>query len=68
MNQIVFYYFNNTIIYYIILIFYLQKFIGDQWNLCSVLLGTGNLLVWFGVLRYLTFFKTYNVCTLYTLN
>lgn len=39
----------------------LQQFIGDQWNLCSVLLGTGNLLVWFGVLRYLTFFKTYNV-------
>ncbi|VVC30121.1 Hypothetical protein CINCED_3A015196 [Cinara cedri] len=37
-----------------------KQFIGDQWNLCSVLLGTGNLLVWFGVLRYLTFFKTYN--------
>lgn len=27
-------------------------------------LGTGNLLVWFGVLRYLGFFKTYNVVIL----
>ncbi|XP_046434419.1 mucolipin-3-like [Neodiprion fabricii] len=37
---------------------------GDQWNTCSVFLGTGNLLVWFGVLRYLGFFKTYNVVIL----
>nr|CAD7444136.1 unnamed protein product [Timema bartmani] len=37
-----------------------KQFVGDQWNICSVLLGTGNLLVWFGVLRYLGFFKTYN--------
>ena len=37
---------------------------GDQWNACSVLLGTGNLFVWFGVLRYLGFFKTYNVVIL----
>lgn len=37
---------------------------GDQWNVCSVFLGTGNLLVWFGVLRYLGFFKTYNVVIL----
>ncbi|XP_012265894.2 mucolipin-3-like [Athalia rosae] len=37
---------------------------GDQYNLCSVFLGTGNLLVWFGVLRYLGFFKTYNVVIL----
>uniref|UniRef100_A0A8D9DUZ5 Mucolipin-3 n=1 Tax=Cacopsylla melanoneura TaxID=428564 RepID=A0A8D9DUZ5_9HEMI len=41
-----------------------KQFIGDQWNLCSVFLGTGNLLVWFGVLRYLGFFKTYNVVIL----
>ncbi|XP_021924112.1 mucolipin-3-like isoform X2 [Zootermopsis nevadensis] len=41
-----------------------RKFAGDQWNICSVLLGTGNLLVWFGVLRYLGFFKTYNVVIL----
>ena len=26
--------------------------------------GTGNLLVWFGLLRYLGFFKTYNVLIL----
>ncbi|XP_049806343.1 mucolipin-3-like isoform X1 [Schistocerca nitens] len=41
-----------------------QQVAGDQWNICSVLLGTGNLLVWFGVLRYLGFFKTYNVVIL----
>lgn len=32
-----------------------------EWTICSLLLGTGNLLVWFGVLRYFGFFKTYNV-------
>lgn len=41
-----------------------NQFSGDEWNFCSVLLGTGNLLVWFGVLRYLGFFKTYNVVIL----
>ncbi|KAK9497426.1 hypothetical protein O3M35_004136 [Rhynocoris fuscipes] len=41
-----------------------KQFVGDQWNTCSVCLGTGNLLVWFGVLRYLGFFKTYNVVIL----
>jgi len=37
---------------------------SDHWNICSIFLGTGNLLVWFGVLRYLGFFKTYNVVIL----
>ncbi|XP_073998934.1 mucolipin-3-like isoform X2 [Rhodnius prolixus] len=41
-----------------------KQFVGDQWNTCSVCLGTGNLLIWFGVLRYLGFFKTYNVVIL----
>ncbi|XP_062553149.1 mucolipin-3-like [Armigeres subalbatus] len=41
-----------------------KHFIADDWNLCSLLLGIGNLLVWFGVLRYLGFFKTYNVVIL----
>uniref|UniRef100_A0A1B6DMH1 Uncharacterized protein n=1 Tax=Clastoptera arizonana TaxID=38151 RepID=A0A1B6DMH1_9HEMI len=41
-----------------------KRFTGDQWNTCSLFLGTGNLLVWFGVLRYLGFFKTYNVVIL----
>nr|XP_012232652.1 PREDICTED: mucolipin-3-like isoform X2 [Linepithema humile] len=36
----------------------------DHWNICSIFLGTGNLLVWFGLLRYLGFFKTYNVVIL----
>lgn len=41
-----------------------RDFTSDQWNVCSVFLGTGNMLVWFGVLRYLGFFKTYNVVIL----
>lgn len=41
-----------------------KYFESDHWNLCSIFLGTGNLLVWFGVLRYLGFFKTYNVVIL----
>ncbi|XP_058465410.1 mucolipin-3-like [Malaya genurostris] len=41
-----------------------KHFIADDWNVCSLLLGIGNLLVWFGVLRYLGFFKTYNVVIL----
>ncbi|ALC44442.1 CG42638 [Drosophila busckii] len=36
----------------------------DQWDTCSIFLGIGNMLVWFGVLRYLGFFKTYNVVIL----
>ncbi|XP_019870651.2 mucolipin-3-like [Aethina tumida] len=41
-----------------------KEFTSDQWNVCSLFLGTGNMLVWFGVLRYLGFFKTYNVVIL----
>lgn len=41
-----------------------NQFANDQWNVCSLFLGTGNLLVWFGLLRYLGFFKTYNVVIL----
>ncbi|XP_023347695.1 mucolipin-3 [Eurytemora carolleeae] len=41
-----------------------KSVIGDMWDICSLLLGTGNLLVWFGLLRYLGFFKTYNVLIL----
>lgn len=41
-----------------------NQYTNDQWNICSLFLGTGNLLVWFGVLRYLGFFKTYNVVIL----
>lgn len=41
-----------------------REFTSDQWNVCSVFLGIGNLLVWFGVLRYFNFFKTYNIVIL----
>lgn len=41
-----------------------KHFTADEWNTCSLLLGVGNLLVWFGVLRYLGFFRTYNVVIL----
>lgn len=38
-----------------------QEFTSDQWNVCSMFLGVGNMLVWFGILRYLGFFQTYNI-------
>ncbi|XP_031629741.1 mucolipin-3-like [Contarinia nasturtii] len=41
-----------------------ENFFNDQWDICSVFLGVGNMLVWFGVLRYFSFFKTYNVVIL----
>ncbi|KAG5887828.1 hypothetical protein JTB14_022686 [Gonioctena quinquepunctata] len=41
-----------------------EEFTTDQWDVCSLFLGVGNMLIWFGVLRYLGFFKTYNVVIL----
>ena len=32
-----------------------------RYDTCAVTLGTGALLVWFGVVRYLSFFEKYNV-------
>lgn len=37
---------------------------SDLWDYCSMFLGIGNLLVWFGMLRYLSFFDKYNVIML----
>ena len=37
---------------------------GDLWDYCSLTLGTGTLLVWIGMLRYLGFFHTYNILIL----
>lgn len=33
----------------------------SSYDLCAILLGTSTLLVWVGVIRYLTFFQKYNV-------
>jgi len=41
-----------------------QKTSVDLWDFCSICLGTGNLLVWIGMLRYLGFFPTYNALIL----
>ncbi|XP_070604678.1 mucolipin-3-like [Erythrolamprus reginae] len=32
-----------------------------SYDVCSILLGTSTMLVWLGVIRYLSFFKKYNV-------
>uniref|UniRef100_A0A8C2GFH2 Mucolipin 1a n=1 Tax=Cyprinus carpio TaxID=7962 RepID=A0A8C2GFH2_CYPCA len=37
----------------------LKKF--SSYDECGILLGTSTLLVWVGVIRYLTFFKKYNI-------
>merc|ERR1719410_3011867 len=41
-----------------------RSIVGDMWDMCSLMLGTGNCLVWFGILRYLGFFRSYNVLIL----
>lgn len=41
-----------------------KKTTGDLWDFCSIFLGTGNLLVWIGMLRYLGFFSAYNALIL----
>ena len=37
---------------------------SDNYDNCSLFLGTGSILVWLGVLRYLGFFKTFNILSL----
>ncbi|XP_067301424.1 mucolipin-3 [Pseudorasbora parva] len=32
-----------------------------SYDLCSILLGTGTMFVWIGVLRYMGYFKKYNI-------
>ncbi|XP_051517389.1 mucolipin-3 isoform X1 [Myxocyprinus asiaticus] len=32
-----------------------------SYDLCSILLGTGTMMVWIGVLRYMGYFKKYNI-------
>ncbi|KAI2801221.1 Mucolipin-2, partial [Blomia tropicalis] len=34
---------------------------GAIYTNCSLMLGIGNLLVWIGMLRYLSYFKSYNI-------
>lgn len=36
----------------------------DLYNICSLMLGVGTLLSWFGVLRYLGFYPKYNILIL----
>ena len=38
-----------------------------NYDVCSILLGTATMLVWVGVIRYLGFFKKYNVRAVPTL-
>ncbi|XP_030608004.1 mucolipin-3-like [Archocentrus centrarchus] len=39
------------------------KFLTN-YDICSILLGTATMLVWVGVIRYLSFFKKYNILIL----
>lgn len=50
----------------------IMKILGDSssvvhsshFTACSLFLGVGNLLVWLGLLRYLSYFRSYNVIVL----
>lgn len=37
---------------------------GLRYNMCSVFLGSGTLFAWCGLLRYVGYFKTYNILIL----
>lgn len=46
----------------IILSFYDERLLeSDNYTTCSLLIGVGNFLSWSGLLRYLSFFKKYNL-------
>lgn len=46
----------------VIISFYDQRLLEtDNYTICSLLIGVGNLLSWSGLLRYLSFFKKYNL-------
>lgn len=34
---------------------------SENYDICALMLGIGSLLVWMGVIRYIGFFKTFNV-------
>ena len=50
----------------IVLMIETTKLTANLWlmDICSVFLGTGDLLVWIGMLRYLGFFRAYNALIL----
>ncbi|KAL3868784.1 hypothetical protein ACJMK2_041545 [Sinanodonta woodiana] len=37
---------------------------SNNYDMCAIMLGTGTLLAWLGVLRYIGFFKTFNIVIL----
>uniref|UniRef100_A0A4W4DZW0 Mucolipin TRP cation channel 3 n=1 Tax=Electrophorus electricus TaxID=8005 RepID=A0A4W4DZW0_ELEEL len=39
----------------------IQLKVVTSYDVCSILLGTGTMLVWIGVLRYMGYFKKYNI-------
>lgn len=46
----------------IIISFYDERLLeSDNYTTCSLLIGVGNFLSWSGLLRYLSFFKKYNL-------
>lgn len=48
-----------------IMSFYNERLLEtNNYTICSLLLGMGNLLSWAGLLRYLSFFKQYNILLL----
>ncbi|KAK1803774.1 hypothetical protein P4O66_020791 [Electrophorus voltai] len=44
----------------------IQLKVVTSYDVCSILLGTGTMLVWIGVLRYMGYFKKYNFRSLNT--
>ncbi|XP_026201740.1 mucolipin-3 isoform X2 [Anabas testudineus] len=42
----------------------IQTKVSTNYDVCSIFLGTGTMFVWIGVLRYMGFFRKYNILIL----
>ncbi|XP_020489412.2 mucolipin-3 isoform X2 [Labrus bergylta] len=42
----------------------IQTKVLTSYDICSILLGTGTMLVWIGVIRYMGYFRKYNILIL----
>uniref|UniRef100_H3DL48 Mucolipin TRP cation channel 3 n=1 Tax=Tetraodon nigroviridis TaxID=99883 RepID=H3DL48_TETNG len=42
----------------------IQNKVVTSYDICSIFLGTGTMLVWIGVIRYMGYFKKYNILIL----
>lgn len=50
----------HSFLFFFFFFFYVSKAL-TSYDVCSIFLGTGTMLVWIGVIRYMGYFRKYNV-------